>query len=90
MNKTDYVNKMMDLLNDNNTYERMPNGYAEREAIKFKMEVRKILRKTETRQEITTSLRGSTVTTKHVWLAEDTQTRNTYEAHNIGYWKCSP
>ena len=47
MNKTDYVNKMMELLNDNNTYERMPDGYAEREAVKFKTEVRKILRKTE-------------------------------------------
>ena len=45
MNSVDYVNKMLDLLNDMTTYERQPVGSANSEAEKFKKEARTILRK---------------------------------------------
>ena len=47
MNKNDYVEKMLLLLNDGTTYESKTEGYAKREAEKFKVEARRILRKTE-------------------------------------------
>ena len=46
LNKNEYVNKMMDLLSDGSTYERKHVGFANSEAEKFKIEARKILRKT--------------------------------------------
>ncbi|XP_076065238.1 uncharacterized protein LOC143039251 [Oratosquilla oratoria] len=45
MNKNDYLDKMLDLLNDHTTYERKPDGNADNEAEKFKIEARNILRK---------------------------------------------
>lgn len=47
MNKSDYVEKMCDLLDDETTYEKMNAGYADNEAKKFKSAVRKILVRTE-------------------------------------------
>lgn len=47
MDKNDYINKMMDLLNDATTYEKKDIGYAISEARTFDKEVRKILRKSE-------------------------------------------
>ncbi|XP_076057235.1 uncharacterized protein LOC143034772 [Oratosquilla oratoria] len=45
MNKIDYLDKILDLLNDYTTYERKPDGNADNEAEKFKIEARNILRK---------------------------------------------
>ncbi|KAK4326743.1 hypothetical protein Pmani_002761 [Petrolisthes manimaculis] len=47
MDKTDYADKMNDLLNDSNTFEQRSPGSAENEAKAFEKEVRKLLRRTE-------------------------------------------
>ncbi|XP_076028902.1 uncharacterized protein LOC143017842 [Oratosquilla oratoria] len=47
MNKHDYNNKMLDLLNDSETYEKKPSGHAKREGEKFTTKARKILKKSD-------------------------------------------
>ena len=46
LNKSDYNDKIMNLLNDENTYKKKNHGYITNEALKFNKEVRKILSKT--------------------------------------------
>ncbi|XP_076055141.1 uncharacterized protein LOC143033534 [Oratosquilla oratoria] len=46
LNKTDHLDKILDFLGENSTYERQPKGSADNEAESFKIEAR-ILRKSE-------------------------------------------
>ncbi|XP_045107741.1 uncharacterized protein LOC123502642 [Portunus trituberculatus] len=47
MKRTEYVDKMQQLLSDSNTYKKTRTGFAEKEAAKFSKEVRKILSRTD-------------------------------------------
>ncbi|XP_076036062.1 uncharacterized protein LOC143022012 [Oratosquilla oratoria] len=51
MNKSSYVEKMHELLNDENTYKKMPTGFAQQEADEFKKKARKILSRTKKGKE---------------------------------------
>ncbi|XP_076028554.1 uncharacterized protein LOC143017676 [Oratosquilla oratoria] len=52
MNKVDYDNKMLELLNDKETYKKMDTGFAQREADKFKKNARKILSRSKKGKEL--------------------------------------
>ena len=47
MNKTDYIEKMNELLKDEEVYKKKPKGYAKTESDKFNTSARKILKKSE-------------------------------------------
>ena len=47
INKTDYVTKMKELLNDNATYTKKSSGFVDKISKKFNKDARKLLRKTE-------------------------------------------
>ncbi|XP_076059674.1 uncharacterized protein LOC143036311 [Oratosquilla oratoria] len=52
MNKVDYDNKMLELLNDKDTYKKMDTGFAQQEADKFKKNARKILTRSKKGKEL--------------------------------------
>ncbi|XP_076059672.1 uncharacterized protein LOC143036309 [Oratosquilla oratoria] len=52
MNKVDYDNKMLELLNDKDTYKKMDTGFAQREADKLKKNARKILSRSKKGKEL--------------------------------------
>ena len=47
MNKTDYIEKMKELLRDRVTYKKEPRGFVAKASIKFNKDARKLLRKSE-------------------------------------------
>lgn len=47
MNKSDYVIKMLELINDETTYRKFLTSFAQHKATEFKKEERKILTKSE-------------------------------------------